>query len=470
MSKNILKKLPKSQKAIFIFRRDLRIEDNTALFEAMKDFSVSPVFIFSPEQIKDNPYKSNNAVQFMVNSLRELSRAIEESGGQLRFFYGEPLNVITSLLEQKNKYSALFINRDYSPYSTDRDSKIEKLCQKNDITFKSFNDHLLIGDLDRIKSNDGANYYLFTHFYKKSVKLEIEKVRKRVPLNWGEGIGGEEFEVDFEDFVAQSNLFPINEKIVLKGGREEGMNLLLKASQKKDYQKTRNTPAISNGTSNLSAHLRFGTLGIREVFWRFKLGLGIDSELIKQLFWRDFYIYLSHHFPQTNSGKPIPSKERFGSIKWEDNEIFLKRWKEGNTGFPIVDAGMRELVETGLMHNRLRMVTAMFLTKDLLIDWREGEKFFSQHLLDIDRPINQGNWMWCVGNGADGSPWLRIFNPESQAQKIDPECEYIKKWCPELKEVPNKSVLNWEKEHKKYSYINYPEPLIVLAKLHINLR
>ena len=199
---------------------------------------------------------------------------------------------------------------------------------------------------------------------------------------------------------------------------------------------------------------------MRELYWFLRETLGAGHELIKQLYWRDFFYYLCFHFPDLYKGTPVPSKMRYNNIRWENDDSKFARWAIGNTGFPLVDAGMREMNATGYMHNRARMVVAMFLTKDLLIDWRKGEAYFSTKLIDIDRAQNVGNWIWAAGTGPDGSPWLRIFNPWTQLQKFDPDCVYVKRWLPELRDVPVKAVLNWNKEWANHKDCGYCEPMV----------
>ena len=447
-------------KALFIFRRDLRVFDNITLLECAKKYKVCPIFIFTPEQIEQNEYKSSNAIQFMIKSLEDLKISIEDLGGQFYTFFGDNIEVISKIIKDDD-IKGVFFNKDYSPYSQKRDSAIEKLCKEVSIEFQSYHDIILIDDFDVIKSKEGKPYYVFTHFYNQAKKLSVKQPNYKTIDNWG-SLNNNKFVIeDFKNYLLNRKCFVYNPSIALQGGRKEALTMLEKNLKKwAQYKETRDRPEHENGTTKLSAHNKFGTVSIRELYYHFSGTYGDGCELNRQLYWRDFYYYLSYWFPETFEGKPLPSKLKYKDLQWNYNDDWLNKWKEGKTGFPIVDAGIRELITTGYMHNRSRMIVAMFLTKDLLLSWKEGEKFYSQYLIDIDWCQNTGNWHWCDGTGADGSPWLRIFNPWTQQQKFDPNCEYIKKYVPELKNVPNKSIHKWFDEWKEYKKINYPCPMV----------
>lgn len=235
-----------------------------------------------------------------------------------------------------------------------------------------------------------------------------------------------------------------------------GVELLTRACKElSNYSKTRDALA-QQGTSQLSAHNKFGTLSVREVYFALAAAFGAQHDLIKQLYWRDFYYYLTAHKPEVLEGVPIPSKIRYSDIHWRNDEAEFERWCRGETGFPVVDAGIRQLNSTGFMHNRARMIVAMFLTKDLQVDWRWGEAHFARKLVDYDRAQNAGGWAWCAGTGTDGSPFLRIFNPWLQQKKFDPTCAYIKRWVPELEGVDAEDIHNWPEAHKKHKKIYFP--------------
>lgn len=454
-------KQQKLPNALFIFRRDLRLVDNTALIACSLKYNVCPVFIFTPEQVNDNPFKSSNAIQFMIESLLELKSSIEEVGGRFHVFYGDNVEVLEQLINE-NDIRAIYVNKDYSPYSIKRDAKINDLAKKHNILFSTHNDLLLIDDVHAVKSNDGKYYYVYTHFFNRASTLKVRPVDHRQVEHWGE-LKENKFTIhDFKEFCLQKKFYEENSDLGVRGGRSRAFSQI-ENNQKElsKYKDLRNFPGFEKGTTRLSAHNKFGTVSIRELYWKFTELYGVGCELVKQLYWRDFYMYLGHHFPKIYDGHPIPSKQQYSNINWaESSEEMIKKWQEGKTGFPIVDAGMREMNTTGYMHNRVRMIVAMFLTKDMILDWRIGEKYFSNKLVDIDWAQNLGNWIWSAGTGPDGSPWLRIFNPHSQSLKVDPDCVYIKKWIPELKKIPAKDIHNWHKEWKNYKNVDYPAPIL----------
>lgn len=452
-------KLP-TAKALYVFRRDLRAYDNTALIECHKRFKVCPVFIFTPEQIAKNNYKSSNAIQFMIKSLEDLNESIKNQGGELYTYFGDNMDIITTLVKS-NDIKAVYINKDYSPYSQKRDKAIEDLCTSLSIEFHSYHDLILTDGFDKVKSKEGKPYYVYSHFFNQASKLPVRKPDFTQIVNWST-LEPNKFHIDdFKEYLLSNSYYTINQHIALQGGRKEALAMLERNLEKWNrYKETRDQPYHKNGTTKLSAHNKFGTISIRELYYHFAGAYGDQCDLNRQLYWRDFYYYLSYWFPETFEGRPLPSKIKYKDLQWGYNDEWLTKWKTGTTGFPIVDAGIRELITTGYMHNRSRMITAMFLTKDLLLDWREGEKFFAQYLIDIDWCQNTGNWHWCDGTGADGSPWLRIFNPWSQQEKVDPECKYIKRFVPELKDVPVKSIHKWFNDWENYAKVDYPQPMV----------
>ena len=262
-------------------------------------------------------------------------------------------------------------------------------------------------------------------------------------------------------FPKASKLYTFNDKLNLHGGRTNGLKQLSKIKNQKQYNSTRNN--LDKQTSELSAFIKFGCISIREVYWYIKEHLGPSSTLIYQLIWRDFYFQLGFGFPHVLKGKPL--KEKYSKIEWDNNPTKLKKWKDGRTGFPIIDAGMRQLNTIGYMHNRARLITASFLVKTLLIDWRLGEKYYATRLYDYDPLVNNGNWQWVSSSGADSQPYFRIFNPWLQSKKHDPDCKYIKKWIPELKEVEPNIIHNWYKYYDKDDYKNiYLSPIVEFDK------
>lgn len=422
--------------ALHIFRRDLRLYDNTALIESLKSSTaVIPCFIFDTRQINNNDYKSDNCIQFMAHSLQALDIELKKLNSKLYLFYGIAEDVIAQLLASLN-IKAVYTNRDYTPFSRDRDGRIEKICRELNVDFYSYADALLHEPEEVMKLNLQP-YTIFTHFFKKSFQLNVQLPKNNSYKNFYQK------PIIFEDKVTLKKLLEINNpNIFLKGGRAEAISQLKKIKNLHDYEATRNYPAI-HGTTQLSPHNKFGTLSVREFYAEIIKNFGEEHGLIKELYWRDFFTYVAFHHPHV-FGESFYKK--YDAIRWSQNQKHFDAWCAGQTGFPIVDAGMRELNMTGYMHNRVRMIVASFLTKDLHIDWRWGEKYFAQKLVDYDPAVNNGNWQWAASTGCDAQPYFRIFNPWLQQQKFDKDCIYIKKWIPELATIEPKIIHNLNKE------------------------
>lgn len=437
------------QLALHIFRRDFRLQDNTALRNALAASErVLPCFIFDKRQIEQNDYKSDNCIQFMVQSLQDLNEQLREKNSRLYCFYGIAEEVVAQLIQHAN-IDAVFINRDYTPFSQQRDNAIQALCKEHNIGFHQYADALL-HEPEAIHKPDGRPYTVFTHFFNKAFLSPVAVPKKNVHSNYFND------EILFEDKITMGKLAQKpNFNLAVKGGREQAIALLRKARTLADYENTRNFPAL-DGTSKLSAHNKFGTVSIREVYAAIANHFHTEHTLIKELYWRDFFTHIGFHFPRV-FGHAFLNK--FAKIKWSNNEKKFRAWCEGRTGFPIVDAGMRELNTTGYMHNRVRMITASFLVKDLHIDWRWGEKYFAQKLVDYDPAVNNGNWQWAASTGCDAQPYFRIFNPWLQQQKFDADCLYIKNWIPELARIPAKQIHNLSKNHQGLM-TNYPEMMV----------
>lgn len=437
------------QLALHIFRRDLRLHDNTALINALKSAEqVIPCFIFDPRQIQKNEYKSDNAIQFMVTSLKELDTALTEKGGRLHYFFGIAEEVIQQLLET-TKADAVFVNRDYTPFSIQRDRKIAQTCNTLKRDFHSFADALLHEPEESLKSNNEP-YTIFTPFFRKNSQQLVREPASNRLNNYYTG------KVANTDQATLTKLSALHQpNILVKGGRTEALSLLKNLVKLKEYKEIRNYPALQ-ATTKLSAHIKFGTLSIREVYAAVINTFGIHHTLISELYWRDFFTQIGMHFPRVYQGA---FHEAYNRIDWSHNENHFRAWCNGLTGFPIVDAGMRELQSTGYMHNRVRMITASFLTKDLHINWQLGEKYFANKLTDYDPALNNGNWQWAASTGCDAQPYFRIFNPWLQQKKYDPDCLYIKKWIPELSAVKPAILHNWWKAHDMV-VTNYPAPII----------
>lgn len=438
------------QLSLFIFRRDLRLDDNTGLLKALKESrTVIPCFIFDQRQVgNSNAYKSNNAIQFMIESLQELYTLLKRQDGHLYLFYGKAEQIVKKLVRAL-PLEAVYVNRDYTPFSIKRDEAIKKICMQHNISFSSSDDALLIKP-EEIATQQNTPYAKFTPFFKTASKEKIPKPIKRTKKN---------FYTKKIVFDKGTSLFKKigskpNKDIMVQGGRSNALKILRTLGQFKNYAKKRDFPEFE--TTLLSAHNKFGTVSIREVFHAIVKKLGSHHLLIKQLYWRDFFTYVAYFSPFV-FGQPF--YEKYKKLKWSKSKKNFEAWCKGKTGFPIVDAGMRQLNTTGFMHNRVRMLVASFLTKDLHINWLWGERYFAQKLVDYDPAVNNGNWQWCASTGCDAQPYFRIFNPWLQQKKFDPDCVYIKEWVKEVKDMPNAIIHNWYKETKK-AIKNYPRPMV----------
>lgn len=429
------------QRSIFLFRRDLRLEDNSGLLEALeRSEEVIPVFIFDERQIdpKQNKYFGEKSFQFMCESLHELEADIDKRGGKLQFFKGSYQEILKNILAGAD---AVFVNKDYTPFSRARDKEVETVCASEGVQFFRVHDYAL-SSLETIVTGQGNTYSIFTPFMKKAAQEKVPEPRKNNFSNYSNQT--------LEGSIPLTTLYTPSDTTI-QGGREAALRLMRDDAFLRSYKKLRDVPSLK-GTSRLSPHLKFGTVSIREVYeW------GKTSQtFISELYWRDFYLYIAYHFPKV-FGEAF--QEKRNNIPWINNEAQFEAWKRGETGVPIVDAGMRQLNELGWMHNRVRMIVASFLTKNLLIDWRWGEEYFATKLVDYDPSSNNGGWQWSASVGADPKP-LRIFNPYTQTQKYDPEALYIKEWVPELASVETELLVDG-KEHDFSEYVSsYPKPLV----------
>ncbi len=434
---------------IFIFRKDLRLADNIGLIEASKSkLKILPCFIFNPRQLDSNPFRGENAVQFMLGALADLDLSLREIGGRLFKFHGFPEQVLHQLFELPQiSVKTVFANTDYTPFSKERDLALRSECKKHGVEFRAFHDSLLTIPGSVLKK-DGKPYTIYTPFKNSASKLTVLEPEATPEMEFFDQRLPGEFDLGEERILPTRN-----SRIALQGSRSEGLSLIKGSRQLNDYSNSRNFPAL-NGTSRLSAHNKFGTISIREIFKAFKDHFGSEHTLISELYWRDFFSHIGWHFPHVFSGA---FHKQYDAIRWENDESKFKRWCNAETGFPIVDAGMRELNETGLMHNRVRMIVASFLTKDLHIDWHWGEKYFATKLIDYDPAVNNGNWQWTASTGCDAQPYFRIFNPWLQQEKYDPECIYIKRWVKELANLTTKQI----NDHSRACSINgYPAPVV----------
>lgn len=434
------------QLALHIFRRDLRLHDNSALIEALRQAEqVVPCFIFDPRQIEPHAYQSRRCLQFMLNSLQELDQELVAKQSRLFCFYGEAETVLDDLL-QNTPIEAVFINRDYTPFSRLRDSRIANVCDQKNISFQCFSDTLL-HEPEQLLKPDKTPYTIYSHAFNRASSLSVtEPIKNTYSHYYNKPIQGEDPTL-LHRFEQSSNLC-----LAIKGGRHEARQLITHLASLENYPSLRDFPAKS-GTTRLSAHNKFGTISIRELYYAIAKRYGTAHTLIKELYWRDFFTHIGFHFPRV-FGENFQSK--YNAIHWNKPDNTFERWCNGLTGFPIVDAGMRELNKTGYMHNRVRMIVASFLCKDLHIDWREGERYFAQTLIDYDPCVNNGNWQWAASTGCDAQPFFRIFNPWLQQKKFDPEGIYIKKWVTELQDIPAATLHDLYKSQVPH----YPSPIV----------
>jgi len=418
---------------IYIFRRDLRITDNTTLNKLNNKINLLPIFIFNKYQIdkKYNKYYSENAVQFMFECFNDLPF--------LNFYNSDnDINVLEDL-NKRFKIDTIAFNKDYTPFARKRDEEIFKWCKKNNIKVLSNEDYTL-HTIGSICKDDKKPYLKFTPFYKKGLLIKPNAISSK----------SFKFIKDKNALKDNSFLKPKeNKNINVRGGRNNALTILKKVKNNyfKDYDNERDYPYLDK-TTKLSAYIKFGCISIREVYYC----LPLQHSIIRELFWHDFYANITFYFNLELFNK------KYKNIKWDNNKILFEKWKTGNTGFPLVDAAMRQLNKIGWMHNRCRMVVASFLVKNLFIDWRLGEEYFASMLVDYDPSSNNGGWQWCASTGTDSQPYFRIFSPTSQLKTFDKDCLYVKKWVEELKDVDNKVIINWENKQKKE--IKYPKPII----------
>jgi deoxyribodipyrimidine photo-lyase len=440
----------KYQQSLFIFRRDLRTVDNTALRDAHSHSEkVLHVFCCDPRQLKSNPFAGSPSVCFLRNSLLELQSELREQKSDLYFFDGIAPELIARL-KKDIQLEAVFLNADYTPFSRMRDTAILEECTKNNIDFNWSHDALLQYPGSVLKA-DGLPYTVFTPYKKRAAQNEVAAPKaapsfasnpKQIPDYLAKAPA--------PSMMAYTHAMPL-----LKGGRQEGLSLLANIKTKSDYKEQRDIPSVP-GTTLLAAHHKFGTISTRETWHRVEKLFGAEHTLISELHWRDFFHQIAWHFPHVFERNFRPE---FDKLRWSVHQKNLEAWKNGMTGFPIVDAGMRELVATGHMHNRVRMIVASFLVKDLLINWREGEQFFAQHLMDYDPAVNNGNWQWAASTGCDAQPYFRIFNPWTQQQRFDDKALYCKQWIPEIKDLSAKEIHTLYKAAPIFAK-EYPRPIV----------
>ena len=411
--------------ALFWHRRDLRIDDNKGLFEALKQNEiVHPIFIFD-KSILDKLPKNDQRILFIYQEIESLKKSYQNLGSDLWVYYGEPSEIIPKIAQELN-CSSVYFNNDYEPYALQRDQEIQVSLNNIKIEFIGNKDHVIF-EKNEVLKDDGKPYTIFTPYSRKwKANLKEEDLREYSI----EKYSGNLVQKQQEEALITLEEMGFESKVLHDFPDRIAKNEILK-----NYHLSRNFPAVK-GTSKLSLHLRFGTISIRKLAL---IAREQNETYLNELIWRDFYQMIIFHFPKSAENS---FKAQYDKIIWEKNEAHFYSWCTGKTGYPIVDAGMRELNATGFMHNRVRMVVASFLTKHLLLDWRLGAAYFAEKLLDFELASNTGGWQWAAGCGCDAAPYFRVFNPQAQQEKFDKSFEYIKKWVPE------------------YGTSSYPEPII----------
>jgi len=441
----------KFENGLFIFRRDLRIIDNNGLnFLSTLCNNIYTIFIFTPEQVgSGNKYKSDNAVQFMIRSLEDLASEIHKEGGKLHTFYGNNEKVIADCIKAWD-INVVAFNLDITPYARVRDDKIVKMCQQMNI-FVTYDYDYYLCNPGEVLNGSGDPYVKFTPYYNQAKTKKVEKPAaiRQLDFKSSEAHIPNKITLDsaMKKFVGKEN-----PDILVHGGRENALKQMkIAAKNIKHYAQTRDE--LFKPTSQLSAYIKFGNMSIREIYYTFKS----NHAFIRQLYWRDFYGQVLYNHPHV-LGHNLNKK--YDKIKWHHNKRLFDAWTKGITGIPIVDASQRQLLQIGWTHNRGRMISSSILIKIFLIDWREGERFYAEHLVDYDVANNNGGWQWSSGGGSDAQPFFRYFNPYTQSKEHDPKCEYIKRWIPELKDVPNNDIHNWDTAWEKHKDCGYPKPIV----------
>ncbi|RRQ48581.1 deoxyribodipyrimidine photo-lyase [Maribacter algicola] len=419
--------MSKSKLNIFWFRRDLRLDDNVGFLAALKgEHQVLPIFIFDTNILSKLPEKDAR-VTFIFETLQKIRSELQDAwNSSLAIYSGTPKNIFKELIDTYD-IQCVYTNRDYEPYARERDAEIEKLLGDKDIAFHTFKDQVIF-EKSEVMKDDGDPYVVYTP-YKNKWKEVFDK-DKDLEIHYTHGF--------LDNLIDNTRLPNLSlSDLGFKKSDIEVPDYTVTPTLINNYEDTRNFPAMENGTSRLGPHLRFGTASVRKMM---KKAIHEENEVFwSELIWREFFMQILWHFPHT---KDKAFKPKYDRIEWRNNEDEFEKWKKGVTGYALVDAGMRELNSTGFMHNRVRMLVASFLCKHLLIDWRWGEAYFAEKLLDYEMSSNVGNWQWAAGSGVDAAPYFRIFNPMTQVDKFDKEREYINKWVPELQELtyPDKMV------------------------------
>ena len=410
--------------AVFWFRRDLRLNDNTGLFHALNSgFPVLPVFIFDTEILEKLNSKSDARVTFIHSQIEKINDKLIKTGNSLKVFHDKPLTAFQKLTNDF-EVAAVYTNTDYEPYAIKRDKEVEQFLKQKGVGFQSFKDHVVFENNEVVK-DDGTPYTVFTPYSRKWKQLFDSSEKREYPS-----------ENCMHGFLkAKPFDFPELQEIGFQQSEIKIPEMNVSEQLIKNYAENRDLPAL-DATSKLGVYLRFGTVSIRDMT---RIAQNLSEVFLNELIWRNFFSNILWHFPHVENKA---FKPKYDFVQWRNNENEFEAWCRGETGYPLVDAGMRELNETGFMHNRVRMVTASFLVKHLLIDWRWGEAYFAEKLLDFDLASNNGNWQWAAGCGCDAAPYFRVFSPYAQQKKFDPEAKYILKWVPE------------------FGTVKYPQPIV----------
>lgn len=442
------------------FRRDLRLTDNTALTQALSESEkVSCIFVFDKTILELLP-ANDRRITFIWESLEDMNKRLAEHGsGPIHFFYGKSEELIPQIIST-SKIDALYVNHDYEPTAIDRDDTIKRRCEQNGVQFCSYKDQVLFEKSEIVKT-DATPYKVFTA-YKNVWLTELVKLPpiyfRPQAVQWKK-IHSLPHQMGMIQNIGQIGFN--SEATIIKGG-ETAAKIRWNSFYKNlidEYLNNRDLPGIDK-TSKLSPYLRFGNISIRFVINHLKANHSKGAQtFMSELIWREFFMMILYHFPHVVQSA---FNSQYEAIHWQNRKDWFNAWCEGRTGFPIVDAGMRQLNKTGFMHNRVRMITASFLVKHLHIDWRWGEKYFAEKLLDFELSSNNGNWQWAAGTGVDAAPYFRIFNPLTQSKKFDPDGIYIKRWIPELKNCSSKEIHQPEKDRQTLLFENYPQPIIDL--------
>ena len=409
------------KKCIFWFRRDLRLKDNTGLFHALgSSQNVLPIFIFDTTILEKLTQKSDLRVNFLHQQVTALQQELKQAGSGLEVFIGKPAEIFPAL-QKRFAFESIYCNHDYEPYARARDTQIAAWAEGTGIQFKSFKDQCIF-EKDEICKDDGKPYTVFTPYSKKWKSKLTSENEGEVPSAFKAFPSEDLLHHATKDFPFEP--IPSMEQLGFEHTNFPFPSKSVSQDLIKNYTQNRNFPAIQ-GTSQLGIHFRFGTISIRE---KARKAHQLNETFLNELIWRDFYMQIMWHFPHVSNSA---FKSAYNHIEWLNNEDDFAAWCAGKTGYPIVDAGMRELNNTGFMHNRVRMIVASFLCKHLLIDYRWGEQYFAEKLLDFDLSANNGGWQWAAGSGTDAAPYFRVFNPQLQTEKFDKQLQYIKKWVPE---------------------------------------